>query len=191
MEILGIRKITDLDHLNLFRVTYLDNLGAEKKWVFSSRKQTVEPAVSATDKPDAVVIVPYHTDEQKLVLIKEFRVATGGYQIGFPAGLIDGNETAEQAGQRELFEETGLEISRVIRQSPGLFSSSGLTDESVVLLYVECGGQPSTAGNEPSEDIQIMRVSPKEAARLIRTSGIPFDVKSWIILDTYARTGKL
>jgi len=135
---------------------------------------------------DAVVVVPYYKNEEKLVLIKEFRVALGDYQYGFPAGLVDKGESVEDAGKRELFEETGLTVTRITKKSPAIFSSSGLTDESLYLLFVECEGIPSTLYNEASEDIEVLMVSRAAAKDLIRDERIKFDVKSWIILDFFA-----
>ncbi len=189
MEILGLKKISECKHLNLFSLKYKDRVGHDKSWVFASRLD--EPCVvkKGDVKTDAVVIVPFHKEQNKLVIIKEFRVPLGGYQYGFPAGLIDGNETIEQAGRRELKEETGLDITKIIKTSPPVYSSSGMTDETVALLYVECCGEPSVEENEDSEDIEVMLLSRDMAAQLLDNPDIKFDVKSWIVLSTFADSG--
>jgi ADP-ribose pyrophosphatase len=191
MNILNIEKITDCDHLNLYSLAYKSKTNCEKNWVFASRLE--EPVVlkTGTSIPDAVVIVPYHTVEQKFVIIKEFRVVLGGYQYGFPAGLIDEDESIEQAGKRELFEETGLTITKILKKSPAVFSSSGLTDESVSLLFVECCGLPSSEFNEDSEDIEVVMISREEASSILEKNDEKFDVKSWIVLNTFATMGKI
>ena len=99
---------------------------------------------------------------------------------------MDKGESVEDAGKRELFEETGLTVTRITKKSPAIFSSSGLTDESLYLLFVECEGIPSTLYNEASEDIEVLMVSRAAAKDLIRDERIKFDVKSWIILDFFA-----
>ncbi|NQU66008.1 MAG: NUDIX hydrolase, partial [SAR324 cluster bacterium] len=78
-----------------------------------------------------------------MVVIEEFRVPLGGYQFGFPAGLVDEGETIQETTKRELFEETGLNVTAFLRESPPVYSTSGLSDESVVMVYVECDGEPS------------------------------------------------
>ena len=108
MKINDVKKITDCKHLNLFSITYEDQVNREKQWIFASRSGRLNPLEKDHTKPDAVVIVPYHRQEKKLVMIKEFRVALGGYQYGFPAGLVDKGESVEEAGKRELFEETRM-----------------------------------------------------------------------------------
>jgi ADP-ribose pyrophosphatase len=189
MKIYEIRKVTDRDHLNLFSIGYTDRNQAEKSWVFASRSAMQNPLKKRSALPDAVVVVPFHIDTQKLVVIKEFRLVLAGYQYGFPAGLVDQGETVETAGIRELFEETGLQVVRVLKQSPVIYSSSGMTDESISLLYVNCKGEPSCIYNEASEDIEVLLLSPDEAGFLLEHADIPFDVKSWIIINTWAAQG--
>jgi len=190
LKILDLVKETNFPHLNLFSVRYRDTRKKEKSWVFASRSE--DPQAFKTDTtPDAVVIVPLHRDKQRLVIIKEFRVPLGGYQYGFPAGLVDRGEKSVEAATRELWEETGLTLVKVLRQSPPVYSSSGMTDESITLIYGECRGEPSTLANEASEDIEVIMLSTGEAAGLLNTPGLKFDVKTWIILSTFAATGKI
>lgn len=186
MIIHQIKKITKLPYLNLFSAQYSDRKNNTKQWVFVSRSQEQNPMENRTNQPDAVVIVPYHLERKALVLIKEFRVALGGFQYGFPAGLLDKGETIETAGERELHEETGLKITKVLKTSPAIFSSSGLTDESVSLLFVECNGEPSNEYNEASEDIEVLFFTKQEAVHVVNDPKIKFDVKTWIILNHFA-----
>ncbi|MEN8212431.1 MAG: NUDIX domain-containing protein, partial [Thermodesulfobacteriota bacterium] len=93
------------------------------------------------------------------------------------------------AGKRELYEETGLSVTKVLKKSPAVFSSSGMTDESVSLLFVECQGEPTNNFNEESEDIETIMLSQNKAADLLSDTSIKFDVKSWIILNTFASSG--
>ncbi len=189
MEIKEIKKITEQTHLNLFSLSYQDQRGGEKSWVFASRKKVPEVVDTAPPAADAVVIVPFHREKEKLVMIREFRVPLGGFQYGFPAGLVDPGETVEKAAARELKEETGLELESVLRTSPPIYSSSGMTDESVSLVYAGCRGEMSLAGNEASEEISVLFLSREGAKNLLHTPGVKFDVKSWIILARFADTG--
>ncbi len=189
MEINNVKKITDCKYLNLFSINYKDRLNCEKEWIFASRSKQLNPLEKEDVKPDAVVIVPFYKQEDKLVIIKEFRLALGGYQYGFPAGLLDIGETVEHAGERELFEETGLTVTKVLKKSPAIFSSSGMTDESISLLFVECKGQPTNSFNEASEDIEVMMLSREQASNILFNDQIKFDVKSWMILATFASQG--
>ncbi|MFH2059996.1 MAG: NUDIX hydrolase [Pseudomonadota bacterium] len=191
MIINDVKKITNYRFLNLFSVQYKDQKDCEKEWIFASRSNHDNPLKSQSKIPDAVVIVPYHIQREELVLIKEFRVALGGYQYGFPAGLVDKGESIEQAGSREFLEETGLTITRIIKTSPPIFSSSGLTDESISLFYVECTGEASNHYNEASEDIEVVFFSQKDAGNILYDDTVKFDVKTWIVLQNFAAQGKV
>ena len=189
MKINAVKKITNYPFINLYSAGYTDRLGQEKSWVFASRSQDENPQAEDKRRPDAVVVVPYHIDRRKLVLIREFRVALGKRVYGFPAGLVDPGESRAEAAERELFEETGLKVSQVIRKSPAVFSSSGLTDESVSLVFVECQGRPSSRGNEASEEIETLFFSRRQAAALLERTDVCVDVKTWIVLDGFAGPG--
>lgn len=55
----------------------------------------------------AVMIVPM-LDDDTLLLVREYCAGTHSYELGFPKGLIDPGEVAEQAANRELQEEIGF-----------------------------------------------------------------------------------
>jgi len=141
--------------------------------------------------PDAVVIVPFHTAENKLVVTREYRVPLADFEYGFPAGLVDEGETIEQAARRELKEETGLDVVRFVGISPPIYSSAGMTDESVAMVYVECKGKPSTARNTESELIEIELISRSQASRLCKNPALKFDAKAWFVLSGFAEHGRL
>jgi ADP-ribose pyrophosphatase len=181
MKICKKTTITDHGHLNLVSVDYQDRNGTAKKWIYATRGNS--------KRPDAVVVVPFHSARKKLVLIREFRVPLEGFQYGFPAGLVDPGEDVETAGKRELFEETGLRATRVLGQSPPVYSSSGMTDENISLVFVECDGLPSNDHNEASEEIEVLMLSVEEADSLLSRADCMFDVKTWIVLERFASTG--
>ena len=184
MKINKVKKLTSCKHLNLFSIQYKDRLNKRKEWIFASRSKMQNPLKQ--NKLDAVVIVPFHTKSKKLVMIKELRLTLSAYQYGFPAGLIDKGESIKQAGKRELFEDTGLRVTKVLKTSPAIFSSSGLTDESISMLFVKCKGKITNHFNEASEDIKPIMISQKKALKLIKDKKRKFDVKSWIVLNTFA-----
>ncbi|MBW1820826.1 MAG: NUDIX hydrolase [Deltaproteobacteria bacterium] len=191
MKIQNVEKITDCRHLNLYEISYINQNGIEKLWQIASRTDKPKCVTGQFDMPDAVVIVPFHKKKDKLVIIKEFRVPLGDYQYGFPAGLVDEGETIQQTCIRELKEETGLNVTCIKKISPPVYSSSGMTDESVSMVYVECDGTPSNKGNEGSEDITTIFVSPPEASELCKDSKIKLDVKTWLVLSSFAECGRV
>ena len=126
------------------------------KWERCSRKNNTK----------AVMIVPYHVSKEKYVMIQEYRVPIEGYEIGFPAGLIDGDESIENTIKREMKEETGLDVIKIKKISPFTYSSSGMTDEAVAIAFVDVDGEISDKFLEPSEDIIPMIISKDEIKKL-------------------------
>jgi ADP-ribose pyrophosphatase len=189
MKIKDSTKLTNLKWLNLFNVSYMDRNGVHKNWQIASRKKEPKCVTKDFAIPDAVVMVPFHKFKKKMVITKEYRIPLADYEYGFPAGLIDEGETVREAARRELKEETGLEVIRFIKIGPSIYSSAGMTDESVSMVYVECDGDPSTHGNEGSENIQVLFVSREEALWLCEDSSLKFDAKAWIVLINFANFG--
>jgi len=189
VEIKSSNKLTDLKWLNMFDVEYVDRDGRRRSWQLASRSRSPKCITGKFNAPDAVVIVPFHTAEKKIVIIKEYRVTLADYEYGFPAGLIDPGETVEQTARRELHEETGLIVTRFLKISTPVYSSAGMTDESVAMVYVECDGQPSTAGNTGAELIEVQLVTRTQAAQICENPALKLDAKAWLVLARFSEKG--
>jgi ADP-ribose pyrophosphatase len=191
VKIKSSQKLTELKWLNMFEVAYVDKNGHNRYWQIASRAKKPKCITKKFAVPDAVVIVPFHTAENKIVVTREYRIPLADFEYGFPAGLIDEEETIEQASRRELKEETGLDVITFTRMSPPIYSSAGMSDESVALVYVECDGKPSKAGNTGSEFIEVELVSPARASRMCKNAALKFDAKAWLVLSEFAKYGHL
>jgi ADP-ribose pyrophosphatase len=191
MRIKGGEKLTDLRWLNLFNIHYVDSYETERQWQVATRQKHPKCMTGQFAVPDAVVIVPFHIGRGKLVMIREFRVPLAGLEYGFPAGLIDDGETVEAATRRELYEETGLSVTQFLKISPPIYSSAGMTDEAIVMVFVECEGLPSAAANEGAEQIEVILASPSEVDTMCKDSALKFDAKAWLVLSEFAAKGRL
>ncbi len=185
IKILRVSRITDEKFVNLYDMRYRDKNGSEKRWSYASRSDPPKAQTGSFDIPDAAVIVAFHEDTGKLVVIREFRIPLADWLYGFPAGLVDPGESIESCAARELYEETGLSLTRVNRVSPPIYSSSGLTDESVAMVYVDCTGTPSSAATGSAEEIETIFLSGKDAQDLCKRQDVKIDLKTWLVLDAY------
>jgi ADP-ribose pyrophosphatase len=124
---------------------YRDKNGKEKSWSFIERR----------NRRRAAVIAATTRESRSLLVIKQFRVPFGSDMYEFPAGLIDDGETAAQAAERELLEETGYS-GRVLEVGPEISSTSGLSTETVHMVYMETEELPSKQPDlEGSEEIEV------------------------------------
>lgn len=89
----------------------------------------------------AVAVVAYDPKLDKLVMIRQFRLAAQmgvgkGLSVELAAGLIDSGEDAITAATRELKEETGLDAIAV-KPMCRFLTTPGLTDEVLNIFYAE------------------------------------------------------
>lgn len=190
MKIIDSTVVHKSKFVTLVAVTYEDRKGHAKSWQMVSRGETPKCISGKNQRPDAAIIVPFHRRENKLVVIKEFRVPVGGYQYGFPAGLLDSGEELVVAAARELHEETGLDLVRIYRYSPAVFSSAGITDEAIAMVFAEVEGTPATHRNEDSEDIEVFFMDRHAVRDLLQRSDIVFGARAWLVMDAFVRMGR-
>ena len=165
-----INPLTHLKWLNLYEAVYHKGDITGKRWFFASRKKMAYQTPEGKSKPDAVIIVPFLKNEKgewQVVLVEQHRIPIFSREIDFPAGLIDANETIEEAATRELKEETGLDVKDIWKISPIAYSSAGLTDESIVYVFVEATGTISNKNQDKDEDIEVLAVGYEDICCLI------------------------
>lgn len=147
-------------------------LYARKGWEFVSRN-TRRPAVG-------IVAI---TDNERIVLVEQYRPPVGRRVVELPAGLagdVAGHEGDSMllAAQRELLEETGYAASRWTELGAG-FSSPGLTDESIVLFLAEGLERVEAGGGDETESITIHEPPLIHVAQWLKTHGSAVDLKLW------------
>lgn len=175
----SVELVASTKWLALQTLTYTDEKGASRKWDVATRTTK-----SSTNTADAVVIIPLlkkaGSDKVETLLVEQYRPPLGRTTVEFPAGLIDKNESPEDAALRELREETGYvgEKCKVVPQvSRELNMSPGLTDESVHCVVVEVDldnpynfGTPKPQLDE-GEHVTLKRVDMKDGLKKVLEEG--------------------
>lgn len=121
------------------------------------------------------------TDEERVVLVEQFRPPVGETVIELPAGLTGDvvgleSESLLEAARRELLEETGYQAAQWTELTRG-YSSPGLTDELIVLFLAEGLTKHGDGGGDSSEDITIHEVPLAEVLDWLAARGAKADLK--------------
>ena len=144
-------------------------------------------------RPDAVALLLYDDQEQKFLLIRQFRFPTylnqnpDGYIIEACAGLIDEGETPEQSIICEAKEELGCTVENL--QSLGAYYSSagGITELIHLFIAPYDAKAPKSGGGglpEEGEEIELIEVSFEDARRLLKECKLN-DAKTVMLLQHY------
>ncbi|MCP4178991.1 MAG: NUDIX hydrolase [bacterium] len=171
--------------LRFEEITYEDSKNKIRKWENVNRTTN-----------GAVVIIAKIIQSDKFILIRQYRPPVDNYIIEFPAGLIDEGEELSTTALRELMEETGYKGS-VKEISEPVYSSPGLSDESLALIFVEVDESLPENKNpkqkiEPTEDIEVILVDAGKLNEFVSEkikSGDYIDAKlmTFITADKFSR----
>lgn len=104
------------------KIEWTDQKGTQRTWEAAARKTRGSSGV------DAVAIAPillHPSEVPSTMIILQYRPPIQAICVEFPAGLVDENETVEEAALRELHEETGysgklVDMSVVMADNPGM-----------------------------------------------------------------------
>jgi ADP-ribose pyrophosphatase len=110
-----------------------------------------------------VVIIVGKTDDEKVVLVEQFRRPVQKNTIGFPAGLV-GDERGRRgesliaAARRELLEETGYRAAKITPFFEGPVSA-GMCRDMVSILHAQGLTKVAAGGGiDDHEDIKVHEV---------------------------------
>ena len=176
-EIRSIQQKTHNRYLNYYELEAVHRDGSVSPYYMASRAKEVKhlKAVTHENKPDGVILYGvYGEAKDRVVLIRQYRYPLGDYIYEFPAGLVEEGEDMAAAGIREMYEETGLVFTPVDADccSRPFFTTVGMTDESCGMVFGYCRGQPTSAHEEASEEIQVILADREEARRILREENV-------------------
>ena len=138
--------------------------------------------------PGAAAVVPCASDPQgadpTILLIRQFRYATGGPLWEIPAGTLDPGEDPEACARRELLEETGVRAAR-LEPLTSIWTTPGFTNE-VIHLYLATELTTGAASRERDEFIEVVPQPLSRVLELIHTGEIR-DAKTLVGLLYMAR----
>lgn len=125
----------------------------------------------------SVVLIPM-IDDNRLMMIRQYRAAIGRMMWELPAGTTDPGESPEGAAARECEEEIGLVPGKLERLG-GFFPTPGFCDEELIFYRVSALHEPAGTRRRPDEDedIQPKVVTIAEARSMVARGDI-IDLKT-------------
>ncbi|MCR5113123.1 MAG: NUDIX hydrolase [Acholeplasmatales bacterium] len=176
MELLKLEKKYEGKFLSYYVATYKNKEGGIKLYELISRDKNLTIEKFHHGMPQGVGMVALSLDGERILMQKEFRMATNEWVYNFPAGLIDEGETAEIAAKRELREETGLELKEIIKTLPPSYASQGTSDEMMTIVICKVDGEIKES-NHIDEEIEASWFTKSEAKKLL-DDGALFSVRT-------------
>jgi len=107
--------------------------------------------------PGAAAIVPCASDPQGpdpvILMIRQYRYATGGVLWEIPAGTLGQGESPEVCARRELLEEAGVEAQHLEKMT-SIWTTPGFTTEEIHLFWAH-GLTRRAVAHEADEFIEV------------------------------------
>ncbi len=165
MKLLGMEKVKDGKYLKNYELTYINKAGKEKKYEIVSRSEITGPEAIG-QRMSGVSIVAYHED--KMLLLREFRMGVNRFVYNLCAGMINDGEALEECIQRELYEETGLNVKKIRCILPPSFAAVAFSDVKTQIAFVDVEGSFEDHTSE-NEQITACFYSKEEVRELLET----------------------
>lgn len=126
--------------------------------------------------PGAVAILAL-TDDDKIVMVEQYRKALEKTIIEIPAGKLEHGEDPETCAKRELEEETGYACKKM-EWLISFYTSPGFADE-IVHLYIAEGleKKENAASLDEDEFVNLMEITLEEAQAYLKEQRI-YDAKT-------------
>ncbi|HEU5016010.1 MAG TPA: NUDIX hydrolase [Roseiflexaceae bacterium] len=150
---------------------------------------------------DAVGVLAYDPQADVVVLVRQFRYpvysrlhaqasnSAAAWLLEIVAGLLDGDQSAEETARRELREEIGYEVTGALEQIATVYSSPGSLAEQITLFIAEVDttAQHGHGGGlaEEGEDTELVKLPVDEALAMLARGDVR-DAKTVIALQSLA-----
>ena len=151
-------------YLKNYELIYDNDKGKQKTFEIVSHHEIHSPE-DLGNKVSGVSIVAFHED--KLLLLREFRMGANRYIYNLCAGMKEENETLEDCIARELYEETGLQLKQIITILRPSFAAVALSDVTNQIVIARVEGTFSTENLSDNEDISADFYTKEEVMKLV------------------------
>lgn len=165
MKFMNLLALHESKFLKKYELTYENKAGKIKKYEMVSRHNIRSPKDLGAHL-DGMSIAAFK--DGKLLLLKEFRMAVNREIYNLCAGMMEENESIDDCILRELYEETGLSVKKILHILPPSFSAVGISDVLTQIAFVEVSGTISDHSSE-NEQIKADFYTKEEVSKIIST----------------------
>lgn len=165
MKLVSLNKIKDGKYLKNYELEYENRAGKIKKYEIVSRSEIVSSETLGECVSGVSIVALY---EDKLLLLREFRMAVNKYIYNLCAGMLEENETLEECVARELHEETGLQVKEIVAILPPSYAAVGITDIQTQIAIIKAEGNLSNEFLSENEDIEAGFYTKEEVKTLLK-----------------------
>jgi ADP-ribose pyrophosphatase len=114
---------------------------------------------------------PPESEDPRVLMIRQYRYAAGGYLYEIPAGMpTNPGEAWEACARRELKEETGRDAGS-LRYLSRILTTPGFTDE-VIHLFAAADLEDGAADRDSDEFLEVVEMPFSQALEGVRTGPI-------------------
>jgi ADP-ribose pyrophosphatase len=121
------------------------------------------------EHPGAVAVIAL-TQDNKIILIRQFRKSAEQVMTEIPAGLVHKGERDIDGAKRELLEETGYKAKKLKKVFAG-FSSPGFCTE-IISFYLATGLTKAEQNCDEDEMIDVYFYPLKDALKMVMSGKI-------------------
>lgn len=115
------------------------------------------------NSPDGVIILAM-TEDDEIILVKQFRPALKQYTLEFPSGFINKSELPREAATRELCEETGYVCKALNCLGKGRIMMNRHNSQNFVFYGTGAVKHPTF---ESKEHFEVVLVTPADFKALV------------------------
>lgn len=162
---IGTKTLYATKYLTLFAEIYQSPSALPQVYYQVKRTQDTD----ITNKSvDAVTMFVTNEAGDKALVTSEFRYAVNEYVTDLPSGLVDQGESVIETAIRELQEETGYTDPKITYVLPESYSSVGMTNERVQVVFMTVNEKNRTSVTHiGGEQLESKWVTKDEARHLL------------------------
>lgn len=166
MKLLSLKKVRDGRYLKNYELTYENKAGRNKVYEIVSRKELHDTA-DLGRSTSGVSIIAFQGD--KMLLLKEFRMGINKSVYNLCAGMLNEGESMEDCIRRELYEETGLSVKKIVQILPPSYSAVAISDVKTNIAIVEAEGAITGGHTSANEQIQAAFYTKTQLREMLQT----------------------